>query len=493
MQNSRLLANLCVSQNYPRMTSINRFFKTLQKLTLAIAIFSVFTQCSEEEVIFPVAKKKLLSPTDSLYIFADNANCDDCTYIVPADAKVIDGKELGLKPGSIIGLDSEITYGTLEFNNLQGTKDQPIIIRNFGGTVNIKATHKWHALRTGNSKHFRITGGSVAGTYGIRIEGGEMGMKLDGLSTNFEIDHVEIVNVGFAGIMAKTDPTCDETAIRGNFTMYDISLHDNFVHETGGEGFYIGNSFYDGMELSCGKRLPHEIKGLKIFNNVIKNSGWEAIQVGCAIEGTEIYNNTIENYGTVNRLYQNNGIQIGSGTGGNVYNNFIKKGTGNGLIIMGTGDNVIYNNIILEAGLNGIFCDERFTPGHGFKFINNTIINPKMYGIRLYSDQVPLNTVVNNIISNPGSYADFVGSENSDKAFVDRVSDQVNLEMSNNLFVKRIESVQFVDPANDNYRLKPGSPAINFGKDITRLKISHDFYQNKRLKGSAYDIGASEF
>ncbi len=469
------------------MTKLQTFFKALLKLNVALAIFCVLIQCSEEELL-PISKKKIIISTDTL-----TANCKECSYVVPANKRIIDGKQLGLVPGSIICLNSAISYGTLEFKNILGTKDNPIIITNCGGTANIKATHKWYAVKTYKSKYFRITGGSMPGTYGINIQGGVMGLTLEFLSTNFEVDHVEISNVDFAGIMAKTDPNCNDSTIRANFTMYDVFLHDNYIHETGGEGFYVGNSFYDGMERECGKRLPHEIKGLKIFNNIIKNSGWEAIQVGCAIEGTEIYNNSIENYGLANKEYQNNGIQIGSGTGGLVYNNFIKKGYGNGMIIMGTGDNVIYNNIIVDAGSNGIFCDERFTPGEGFKFINNTIINPKQDGIRLYAELVPMNTIVNNIISNPGSYASYTAPRSPKDAFVYLVNSDVNVEMSNNLFVNTLDKIEFVDPYEDNYRLKPLSEAVDTGKDISEYKIPYDFYNAKRLNGFAYDIGASEF
>lgn len=473
------------------MTKTITFFKGL-KVALAFAIFSSFVQCSEDEDLRPAPPDKIAEePTQPKEVVS--VDCQDCTYIVPAGAKIIDVKELGLAPGSVIGLNSATKYGTLEFHNMVGTAEQPFIIRNCGGVAKIVATDKWHAIKTENSKHYRITGGSTPGAYGIVVQGGEMGLKLDALSTNFEVDHVEIFNVGFAGIMAKTDPSCNDATIRGNFTMYDVSLHDNYVHDTGGEGFYVGNSFWDGMELTCGKRLPHEIKGLKIFNNIIANTGWEAIQVGCAIEGSEIYNNTIKNYGAANRQYQNNGIQIGAGTGGSVYNNLIKDGPGNGMIIMGTGDNLIYNNIIVNAGTNGIFCDERYTPGEGFKFVHNTIISPKNDGIKLYAELVPMNTVVNNIIANPGSYYKYSGSRSSDDAFVYLLNYDVNVVMENNLFVKSANDIQFVDPANDNYRLKAGSPAINDGKDVSNFKIEIDFYQEDRLRGSAYDIGASEF
>src|SRR5690606_28514884 len=254
------------------MTKTHTFSHAPQTLIFACAIFSSFIRCSDEELV-PSYRERIVTPQDSTQTLTPDSvaslGCEDCTYVVPAGTKIVDGKALGLKPGDVIGLDSKIKYGTVEFHNVVGAPGNPIIIRNCGGPVTLVADDKWHAIKAEKSKHFRITGGSQPGVYGIRVEGGEMSIKLDGLSTNFEVDHVEVFNSGFAGIMAKTDPTCDDATIRGNFTMYDISLHDNYVHDTGGEGFYVGNSFWDGMERSCGLRLPHEIRGLKIYNNIV--------------------------------------------------------------------------------------------------------------------------------------------------------------------------------------------------------------------------------
>jgi hypothetical protein len=309
------------------------------------------------------------------------------------------------------------------------------------------------------------------------------------------VDHVEVFNVGFAGIMAKTDPTCDDATIRGNFTMHDISLHHNYVHDTGGEGFYVGNSFYnEGVNnTKCGVRMPHAIEGVKIFNNVVKNSGWEGIQVGSATVGAAIYNNTIENYGTKNVNNQRTGLQIGEGTGGLCYNNYIKSGPGNGMVVLGLGDNVIHDNVIVNAGSHGIFCDERYTPGPGFKFLNNTIINPSLDGIRLYADLVPMNVIMNNIIVKPGSYGTYAAPRTTADAYVYKLSSAVKLTMSNNYFTQDVAAVKFSNPTTFNYRLLSGSPAINKGGSISGYSIATDFYQQARVKGTTIDIGAAEY
>jgi hypothetical protein len=72
------------------------------------------------------------------------------------------------------------------------------------------------------------------------------------------------------------------------------------------------------------------------------------------------------------------------------------------------------------------------------------------------------------------------------------MSRDVRVTISNNLFARSADEVQFVDHERDNYRLKAMSPAINYGRDISRYNIPVDFYQSMRKKGSAYDAGASE-
>ena len=91
------------------------------------------------------------------------------------------------------------------------------------------------------------------------------------------------------------------------------------------------------------------------------------------------------------------------------------NGSGIGINVFGTGNNFVYNNIVLNAGQNyfpndpskfvhGIFCADRSTvPGSPFNFINNTIINPKTDGIRMTSTLSANNEIRNNIVVHPGS------------------------------------------------------------------------------------------
>ena len=61
-------------------------------------------------------------------VLRESADCSTCTFVVPAKTHLIDGTVLNIKPGSIICLDKAIKYEMLEFENLQGTLENPITI-----------------------------------------------------------------------------------------------------------------------------------------------------------------------------------------------------------------------------------------------------------------------------------------------------------------------------------------------------------------------------
>ena len=452
----------------------------------AFAVASFFVRCSDDEVI----EEKIQLEED----IATHATADcGCTYTVPSKTYAVDGAVLGLKPGAVICLNAANTYYNIVFRNLKGTATSPITIKNCGGTAVLNATGKSFGLKTETSQYIRITGGTGT-AYGIKVNGGQQSVTLEKLTTYVEVDHLEIGASGFAGIMAKTDPTCDNATIRGNFVMRNVFLHDNYIHDTGGEGMYIGHTFYlNGVSTACGVRLPHILENVKIYNNVIKNSGWESIQVGSTPGGAEVYNNKIENFGVKNVTYQKNGVQFGEGAPGKFYNNLIKGGKGIGLFILSNGENTVYNNIIINTGEDGIFCDDRTATGPGFKFINNTIINPGTNGIRIYSDLVTMNNVYNNIIVNPGKYTAYTYPRTGNDAYVYLLSKTMRVTMANNHFTRDISTLKFANAAAYNYALTSSSPVINKGYNIATYNIPVDYAQHPRLSGTAYDIGAYEY
>ena len=454
--------------------------KKYLKLWIAAGLtVSSFVMCTRsiKDIGGPGTTKTTLVPAKSTTVLSE------CTYTVKPSEWFVDGANI--PAGSVVCIPAG-TRGSLLLKNFKGTAANPIIIINKGGKVTFStAISASYAFKTQNCQYFKILGNGVPDiTYGFDVNGGNIGMTMDDLSSDFEIANVEVRNSGFAGIMAKTDPSCDINTQRGHFTMQNVSLHNNYIHKTGGEGIYAGNSFYaSGVSASCGQVLPHNVVNIKVYNNLTDSTGCEGIQVGSATSGAEIYNNTVKSPGIAPfASAQNNGIQIGEGTGGKCYNNLVKNAPGNGIIVLGLGDNLVYNNYILNSGGHGIFADSRYTPGPNFIFINNTIIAPALNGIKLNSETIPMNTAINNVIIKPG-----LG------VAIQKKSTGVKLTASNNYTGDDVTILGFVNYYSDDFHLKPSSPLINAGADVLSYGVSTDYYGILRPSGIAFDIGATEY
>jgi parallel beta-helix repeat protein len=385
-----------------------------------------------------------------------------CKHPVAVSQEYMDAMALRIEPGDTICLLAG-KKSKFKIKNFTGSADKPVVITNCGGQVQIGNNSERFGFSVENGRHFKLTGtGSPEHTYGICIDGtgpGASGLSFGSLSTDFEVEFIEVSNTGFAGILSKTDPGCDGKANRGNFVQRNTFFHDNYIHHTHGEGFYIGHSSYGGFKKKCnGEEVivyPHDIENVAIYNNKVFNTGWDGIQLGCATKEASIYNNHIENFGLRGDYGQIQGIQVSSGTTGLVYNNTIKNGKGTGIFVNGVGDNVIYNNTIINPGGDGIFCDDRHTiPGKGFHFVNNSIIRPGRDGIRMYSTQSKGNTFINNLVVAAGG--DYVNKRNN-----------VDWTEATNLFAKEISNVDFEDAANLNFKLKTTSPNFKAGSDVS--------------------------
>ncbi|MFD0795579.1 right-handed parallel beta-helix repeat-containing protein [Mucilaginibacter litoreus] len=456
------------------------FLNTLVRTIIGFVVLSSFTMCVKPAVDAEVpGTTAAKDSTSQSHVNAVAAY----TYTVQPSQWYVDGTNI--PAGAIIYIPAG-TRGALLFKNLKGTEADPIIIVNKGGKAILStSTTASYGFKTQNCSYFEVRGnGDPNITYGITVSGGNIGMTMDDLSSDFEVSNVEVVGAGFAGIMAKTDPTCDVATQRGNFTMKNVSLHDNYVHKTGGEGFYVGNSFYaEGVSVSCGKVLPHDVNNLQIYNNRIDSTGCEGIQVGSAVADCAVYKNRVSYPGLAPFASgQNNGIQIGEGTGGKCYGNLVRNAPGNGIIVLGLGDNQVFNNIILNSGSYGIFADSRYTPGPYFQFVNNTIVNSQLGGIKMNSVTIPMNVVINNVI---------IGASGSNAII--RMNSSVKLTSSNNYINTKVAACKFVNYNQGDFHLQVSSPLINAGLNTANYGVVTDFYDKTRPAGSAFDIGATEY
>jgi hypothetical protein len=53
--------------------------------------------------------------------------------------------------------------------------------------------------------------------------------------------------------------------------------------------------------------------------------------------------------------------------------------------------------------------------------------------------------------------------------------------------------VKFYDTTNNNFTLRPASPAIDAGKNLSSDSVLFDYYYTSRPIGTAFDIGAFEY
>lgn len=417
-----------------------------------------------------------------------------CDHIISTSSSefLFDGIVKGVQPGDKICFASG-TRTRIRIHNVNGTAANPVIITNMcDGKVTLESpTSAPYIVEIHTSTHFRFTGAAnPAEPYGIELKGGVMGIDARDFSNHVEIDHLYVHSGGFAGIVAKTDPTCDPNTWRGAFTLDGVKVHDNWVANTGGEGIYVGSSHYNiTLTKTCASVptsvLEHDVQNVEIYNNKFENQGYDGIQLGSCRTNCSVHDNTVYNYGIKAEYGQQSGIQINPGTNADVYNNKVDTGTGWGIFAGGSGGSHFYNNIVMNAGSGGIICQDYlpYEPS-GFIFANNTLLNNLNYGIYIYSMNTLQNLFYNNII---------IGNTDPNFKYVRKNTTSIKFTELNNIKTAVIGDVKFVDPTSKDFHLKSGSPAIDGGKDVLALGVTFDLDQRSRPKGTAWDIGAYEY
>ena len=427
--------------------------------------------------------------------FAVSAQCD-CDFVISTSSSewMFDGAAKGVKPGDKICFANG-TRTPIVLYNINGTPENPVTVTNMcDGKVTIKGVSgNPYSIEVHKSSNFKVSGaGNASQQYGIELTGTVFGIDVKELSTDFEIDHLKLTALTDAGIIGKTDPTCDQSTWRGNFTMKNTKFHDNYIENIGGEGFYIGNSHYHTtVAKSCSGTTinvqEHEVINVQVYNNIVKSTGRDGIQVGGATSGCTIHHNDIYNSGTTGEASQNSGIQINPGTNADCYDNKVDTGTGTGIFDVGRGGSHIYNNLIMNQGDGGISAQD-YPPvdTRGYVFANNTLINNKNYGMYMYSQNTLQNIFVNNIIvATTQSNYKYVALNNPSA---------IKWTASNNIQTADVNSIKFANAATKDYHLTTASAlALNVGKDATANGVTADYDGTARPQGGLFDIGAFEF
>ena len=422
------------------------------------------------------------------------------------------GRILPTNRSYIIGLEGG-THGPLVFTNWVATNPlYPVIIVNKHGTGRVVISDVGGSNETGitldNCAFIKLLGNNdPAYYYGIEVAhagGSKRGISAGATTTNIEIGFTEVHHAGFAGMMLKTDPSETNPATWAvNFTMYDVYVHDNYVHDSlGGEGMYIGYSNWtEDHFASVPGYESHEIKGLKIAYNLIERSGWDGLQFSSAPDDptatdddVEVNNNIIFKPGVLNAFGQNSGIQIGNGSGGKVDNNIVIHSaitTGPCLNLIGRGYNTVYNNLLV-GGYNGIYAQNlgtedprRTVPGSYRSVYNNTIIEPAADAYVIKSE-----TTVNYFKNNLSIVLNTSASDTL-------TAEEATVITEGNLLLRDYIGAGFVNTAEKDYRVQAPSSAADVGVSLASLptgevSVTNDFQGLARPQGAEYDAGFSE-
>lgn len=335
------------------------------------------------------------------------------THLVKAATRKFDATAAGVQPGDTVLIEAG-ARGPLRIEQLNGTKQQPVTIRPAGALV-IAGGKDHYAVAFVDCTHFHFTGlvAGVTDTPGtntakqLRLEGGQNTLTVTGFSSEVEVSHIEVTGSGFAGIMIKQDPTADPKTWRDAFVMRQVTVRDCVITNTKGEGIYLGNSFYATGHPAgeAGKRWPHAIEGVRVLRNRTHDTGCEGIQVGSATKDCEISGNVIEKFGQRPfGPWQDNGLQIGEGTGGLARDNTISDGPGNGIVVLGLGDNVITGNRITRVGRAGITCQSRpaALTGPGYRIEENVISEAGEHAILVNASEFAGTVIAHNRLGRTG-------------------------------------------------------------------------------------------
>ncbi len=442
--------------------------------------------------------------------FSFSQNCG-CTHTI-TEALTIKATDFDYKPGDVFCIKAG-KYGFFRFIGFEGTEEKPLIFKNCGGKVVIN-DKQYAGIEFQNSKHIHLTGtGDDNIEYGIKVEHSlTVGVSMNNFTTDVEVNNVELTDLGFAGIIGKTDPQCEAVEGYDEFVMQNLIFHHNYIHDIGGEGFYIGftgnyekgkNEFKDCPEKYL---FGHQVHHVKIYDNKLVDIGWDGIQVSLGTKDVEIYNNYVENPGTDNNPSQSSGIQFGSGTVGRIYGNTIIGGSGNSITNHGLGPVYIYNNLIINSGVRGIYNDRQYAiaPGYGYYIANNTIISPTKQGIHYVNGANLLLSpfeCYNNLIINPKIYTEIAGyashwTQADIHSYIGFNTESLWLMckpfLQNNIFSRNVNYPKFIKPSNGNYFLSDTSPVKDKGTNKVKELFGFDDDLTGFKRVGTFDVGAFE-
>lgn len=247
-------------------------------------------------------------------------------------------------------------------------KDTVVTVSNGTGSTFFRFGSTANAVNDSNYvAHVRVLGNLVPGIpYGFQNIDPDPATKnaiglVGGLVTDFEVAGLAVKGAS-TGIMIKQDPDSSRPwRIYNNFRQKNIVIHDNYMEDINGEGFYIGVSSPASIKASV------RLDSVTIYNNIFNRTTWDAMQVSYGIY-TNIHDNITMYTGTANIGSQRAILNIGGNTRGRAVGNIFYNGKESvglyGYGVVEVGYNYIDSVSTGSSTADGIYIDARATgPG----------------------------------------------------------------------------------------------------------------------------------
>jgi hypothetical protein len=261
----------------------------------------------------------------------------------------------------------------------------------------------------------------------------------------------------------------------GNGGCVDILFRNNDISHARGEGLYIGGQGNSGKMFHRNIR----IEGNKIHGCGATEGEGDGIDIKDGNRAVSVHNNEI---------FDNAACGIASHSGGDYYNNKVYRNGDRGIVIdtyWGVVETVLlYNNVVFSNRKAGIRLNNEKPSGFQFAEIYNNScsgnsVNFSLSGIKSI-------VLMNNVSANAAllecsvyGNGKIINNFNNFHGKVEGLVKGKNCFGSNPQFV-----------SHEDLRLRSGSPCLNAGTEIQKVKI--DFEGLKRPTGVTFAIGAYE-
>ena len=341
-----------------------------------------------------------------------------------------------------------------------------------------------------------------ASRQGIEIEDGHILLE-NNLFTDIEREGIEI-DGGTVTVLSNTvdGVGCHGILVEGG----DVTIEGNLIRDVQGEDYHgirievsgvvTGNEIFNigdrGIEARGG--------AVVIVNNTVRDTGGDGIRTGATSTNVEIRGNTVSSAG-------NDGIDA-RGVTVTVASNTVSACADNGIKSEGASHTFINANQVYGDGDAGIDLDNAGT----FTVTNNIVADSSVASILIQNSAGPHNFLYHNTLVGSATGQQGVG--------ISVTVPGITITLVNNIVVSHSVSITatpgttlivsstllwgngedptggtlllpplFVAPAQQNYHLRPDSPAIDVGIDVG---VTSDVDGDSRPIGDLPDIGADE-